>query len=434
MTIRSLFIPVCCFIQLCNTQAQDIKEKEVERIVTVLSADDMQGRKVFQPGNAKAAAFIEKEFTRIGLTTMPGNHGYRQVFYRFNLLPGKTTLKVNGVSRSADQVLVSGTEPGVNWNQSSHITQAHIRASDNFYERLFHYQRVKQHMLVWVDTSHREQFELYAHGLKEGSAEKDSAVNVVFVLSADTSVTSWEVKFTQQVTPLPACNLVGMIRGSSKPDEYVIFSAHYDHIGILPAEGTDSIANGADDDASGVSAVINLAAYYKSQPAPARSLLFITFTGEESGGYGSAWFSSHFNPDKVVAMFNIDMLGKQSKFGPNTAFITGFERSSFGKILQQNLKDADFKIYPDPYPDQQLFYRADNADLARLGVPAHTFSTAQLDKDKLYHAVGDELKTLDLPNLTNIIKGIAISARTIVSGEDTPTRVDKQKVALSSEE
>jgi len=124
-------------------------------------------------------------------------------------------------------------------------------------------------------------------------------------------------------------------------------------------------------------------------------------------------------------MFNIEMIGKASKFGENSAFITGFERSDFGPILQKNLEGTAFKFYPDPYPAQDLFYRSDNASLARVGVPAHTISTDQIDIDKLYHTVKDEFSTLDVANIVATIKAIALSSRTIVSGEDTPKRVAK---------
>jgi len=124
-------------------------------------------------------------------------------------------------------------------------------------------------------------------------------------------------------------------------------------------------------------------------------------------------------------MFNIEMIGKASKFGENSAFITGFERSDFGTILQKNLEGTAFKFYPDPYPQQNLFYRSDNASLAAVGVPAHTISTDQIDIDNLYHTVGDEFSTLDVSNITATIRAIALSSRTIVSGQDTPKRVPK---------
>jgi Zn-dependent M28 family amino/carboxypeptidase len=221
-------------------------------------------------------------------------------------------------------------------------------------------------------------------------------------------------------------NIVGVIPGKSKKEEMVLFSAHYDHIGVIPTLDKDSIANGADDDASGVAAVIALAKYFAKKNNNERTLVFVAFTAEELGGFGSKHFASQVNPEQIVAMFNIEMIGKHSKFGKNNAFITGYQYSDFGKILKKNLKGTEFKFYPDPYPDQNLFYRSDNASLAELGVPAHTISSAQIDKDKLYHTVADEIGTLDAENITSIIKAIAISAHSIISGQDTPSRITKK--------
>lgn len=225
----------------------------------------------------------------------------------------------------------------------------------------------------------------------------------------------------------PLFNVVGTLPGKSKAREMVIFSGHYDHLGILKAEGQDSIANGADDDASGITAMIALAKYYKKLNNNERTLIFVAFTAEEIGGFGSQYFSKQLNPDDVVAMFNIEMIGKESKFGKNAAFITGYERSDFGKILQKNLTGSPFSFHPDPYPQQRLFYRSDNATLAALGVPAHTISTDQIDTDQLYHSVKDEYSSLDVENILSTIKAIAQSAITIIQGTDTPTRIPKRK-------
>lgn len=220
-----------------------------------------------------------------------------------------------------------------------------------------------------------------------------------------------------------ANNVIGILPGRSKPDEYVVFSAHYDHLG-LNDKGEDKVYNGANDDASGTTAVILLAQYFKQLNRNERTIVFVAFTGEEVGGFGSNYFSQHINADKVVAMFNIEMIGTESKWGRNSAYITGFDKSSFGKVLQQNLQGSDFVFHPDPYPSEMLFYRSDNANLAKLGVPAHTISTSKMDSEPNYHELSDELSTLDLDNMTQIIKAIATSAAGIVSGEDTPTRVD----------
>jgi Zn-dependent M28 family amino/carboxypeptidase len=219
-----------------------------------------------------------------------------------------------------------------------------------------------------------------------------------------------------------ANNVIAILLGKSRPNEYVVFSAHYDHLGIKK-NGEDKVFNGANDDASGTTAVIALAKYFKELNQNERTIVFVAFTGEEVGGYGSKFFSENIDADKVIAMFNIEMIGTESKWGKNSAYITGFEKSDFGTILQKNLKDSNFNFYPDPYPQEQLFYRSDNARLASLGVPAHTISTSKMDSEPNYHKLSDEVSTLDLDNMTEIVKSIAISSQTIVNGQDTPSRV-----------
>jgi Zn-dependent M28 family amino/carboxypeptidase len=126
-------------------------------------------------------------------------------------------------------------------------------------------------------------------------------------------------------------------------------------------------------------------------------------------------------------MFNIEMIGTESKWSSNSAYITGYDRSDFGKILQANLEGSNFHFEPDPYPQQNLFYRSDNATLAALGVPAHTISTSKMDNEPNYHKQSDEIATLDMKNMAEIIKAIAISSKTIVNGKDTPGRVKAER-------
>jgi Zn-dependent M28 family amino/carboxypeptidase len=217
-----------------------------------------------------------------------------------------------------------------------------------------------------------------------------------------------------------------MIPGKSLPNEFVIFSGHYDHLGIngKKAVDGDSIYNGANDDAAGTTAMIMLSKYFSQLNSNERTLLFVAFTAEESGGFGAKYFSKQLDPIMVKAMFNLEMIGTESKWGKNSAYITGYEKTDMGEILQRNLSGTGFQFYPDPYTDQNLFYRSDNATLARLGVPAHTISTSKMDNEPNYHKVSDHFETLDMDNMNEIIKAIALSAQTIISGKDTPSRVN----------
>ena len=218
-------------------------------------------------------------------------------------------------------------------------------------------------------------------------------------------------------------NIIGLLEGTSLKEEFVIISAHYDHLGQIEGGKGDLVFNGANDNATGVAAMIMLAEYFKKAKINKRSILFVAFTAEEMGLIGSNYFGKTISAESIIAGVNIEMIGKESPFGPKTAWLTGFDRSTFGEIIQKNLSSSEYRLYPDPYKDFRLFFRSDNASLARLGVPAHTFSTSPMDKDLDYHQLSDEVETLDVKIITETIKAISVGIKSIVSGDDTPSRV-----------
>ena len=220
---------------------------------------------------------------------------------------------------------------------------------------------------------------------------------------------------------ITSANIIGVLEGKSKKDEYVIISAHYDHLGN-GGKGEDKIYNGANDDASGVTGVLALAEYFKKF-GNERTIVFAAFTAEEMGLIGSTHFGKGIDATKFVAGINLEMIGKTPSFGPNTAWLTGFERSDFGKIVQKNLVGSGYQLFADPYVKFNLFFRSDNASLARLGVPSHTFSTTAIDVDKDYHKVSDEAETLNMTIITQTIQAVAKGTASIINGKDTPTRV-----------
>lgn len=416
-----------CFYSYGQDVNKLIKQNEVEQIIKTLSADDMQGRATFTPGIEKAAQYIEGQYKQAGLVPLTGNTGYRQNFSLTRITALKTLVNINGKLIAQDSVFTSSSAPSFNWTNNSDVQIVKLSADKNFRNEYMGYMQSGKKMLILVDPQFTSIFQsLRTRSLKGGINNKpNNEQQLVFVLGNHDDTKSFDVSYTGKSEQLPLFNVAGMIPGKTKPDEYVVFSGHYDHLGIIKPVKGDSVANGADDDASGTTAVLTLAKYYKKLNNNARTLIFVAFTAEEIGEFGSQYFATTVNPDKVVAMFNIEMIGKASKFGENSAFITGFERSDFGTILQKNLEGTAFKFYPDPYPAQNLFYRSDNASLAAVGVPAHTISTDQIDIDKLYHTVGDEFSTLDVANITSTIRAIALSSRGIVSGADTPKRVPK---------
>jgi hypothetical protein len=410
-----------------------ITKDYVDGLIKTLSSDAMEGRATFTPGIDRAAKFIEGEFKKIGLKPLPGSTDYRQTFYKYRVKPTSSTVTIEGKNIAEENIVVVGN---VSANVAfSHTTGANLVKLDPEKPFLTQYRALlknrRQQQLILVDTKFASFFNQLKKRSLNGSYvdEKDlqgsAAAALVFVLTPQKAATTFNVDLKSTITKMPLFNVAAVIPGKSKAKEMVIFSGHYDHLGIMPAVNGDSIANGADDNATGTSAVIALAKYYKKLNNNERTLVFVAFTAEEIGGFGAQYFSQQLNPDEVIAMFNIEMIGKESKFGKNAAFITGFDMSDFGKILQKNLAGSPFKFHPDPYTEQNLFYRSDNATLAALGVPAHTISTDQIDIDKLYHTVDDEYNSLATDNVLSTIKAIAVSAISIIKGTDTPKRIPK---------
>lgn len=404
---------------------QIINAAAVEKTERVLSADDMRGRASFTPDIERAADYIESRFKAAGLKTWNGSKSYRQPFslVRATFISAKGV--VDGNPLPEGHIIAFSSYADLAIDENSGYAKDEIKAGSDLRTEARKYVREKKNTIVFVDTSFAKTFPLLTRYARQ---QFKSDRSVIFVL-ADAVPAHFSLHVRQDIKESKLANVVGILPGTSKKDEIVIFSGHYDHLGVgKPNAQGDSIYNGANDDASGTTAVITLADYFSKKRHNTRTIVFAAFTAEEIGEFGSQYFSEQFDPATVVAMFNIEMIGTESKWGRNSAYITGYERSDMGKILQKNLAGSSFNFYPDPYPAQQLFYRSDNASLARQGVPAHTISTSKMDSEKYYHTQGDEIGTLDLNNMTQIIKAIALSSTSIVNGEDTPSRVDTNQL------
>ena len=213
-----------------------------------------------------------------------------------------------------------------------------------------------------------------------------------------------------------AVNVVGMIRGSDPVlrDSVILVDAHYDHLGIGPAVNGDSIYNGADDDASGVVAVLEIAKALAAGPAPKRTVIFLASTGEEAGLLGTRWYIRHpvVPLERMTANLEIEMIGRPDSLagGPGRAWLTGFERSTMGSMLAA----AGLPIGPDRRPDEQFFMRSDNIAFAQAGIPAHTLSSFNLHAD--YHRPSDEVSRIDFAHMTAVIRAAAATTRMLADG------------------
>jgi len=239
--------------------------------------------------------------------------------------------------------------------------------------------------------------------------------------SAPRAVASWAAWDSLPADErLRTANVVGVLDGAdpARRDEVILVTAHYDHIGIGRAVDGDSINNGADDDASGTIGLLELARAMARGPRPARTIVFAAVTGEEVGLIGTRWYANHpVRPlERTVANLNLEMIGRPDTLtgGVGTAWLTGYERSTFGDMLA----DAGVPIVADPRPAQRFFERSDNIDFARRGIPAHTLSTYNLHPE--YHTVKDEAATLDPVHMARVIDAALVALRALADAPEVP--------------
>jgi len=221
-------------------------------------------------------------------------------------------------------------------------------------------------------------------------------------------------------------NVIGLLRGSDPAlkDTYVLVTAHYDHLGMRASGEGDRIFNGANDDGSGTVSVIELAsALARMKPRPRRSLVFMTFFGEEKGLLGSRYYGRHpiFPIDRTVADINLEQVGRtDSTEGPqvSTASVTGFDYSDVGRVLQEAGTAMGIKVYKHECNSDAYFGASDNQALADQGVPAHTLCVAFAYPD--YHRVGDHWDKIDYTNMEKIDRMVGLAVATIANNREVP--------------
>ena len=233
-------------------------------------------------------------------------------------------------------------------------------------------------------------------------------------------------------------NAVGRIAGShpERSRDVILLSAHIDHVGNRPprppAPGAkpvetadvDTIYNGADDDASGSIAVLELAEAIARGPRPERTIVFAWFGSEEAGGTGSRYFADRpvVPLDRIVANLQFEMIGRpDAKVPPHTLWLTGYERSTLGPELAKR----GAQLVQDPHPEQSFFTRSDNIQFARRGVIAHTVSSFGLHKE--YHQPSDEIETIDFAHMTDAIRSMLDPVRWLANSSFTPEWLPGQR-------
>ena len=248
-------------------------------------------------------------------------------------------------------------------------------------------------------------------GRKTGSEGIDKAADYIQTILRKSGVKPFFETYRDsfQVKDMAGFNVVGLVEGtdSSLKDEYIIIGAHYDHVGIVePVEG-DSIANGANDNAAGTTAVLKLAAYFAENP-PKRSILFTLFSAEELGLVGAKHLAERLEKEAIdlYVMFNIEMVGIPMMDKDYLVYLTGYERSNLAEKFNLYSNNQVLGFLPQA-KEYQLFKRSDNYPFfERFNVPAQTISSFDFTNYEYYHHVNDEFEEMDLDHLENVIQSL----------------------------
>ncbi|MFI5177007.1 MAG: M20/M25/M40 family metallo-hydrolase [Vicinamibacterales bacterium] len=233
------------------------------------------------------------------------------------------------------------------------------------------------------------------------------------------------ISFDAPVSPGYTWNAIGRVTGADpvRSSEVILLTAHLDHLGARGI-GEDTIYNGADDDASGTTAVLELAEAIAGGPRPKRTVVFAWFGSEESGGYGARHFldAPPVPLERIAANLEFEMIARaDDKVPPHTLWLTGYERSNLGPELARQ----GARIVADPHPDQNFFQRSDNIQLACRGVIAQTVSSFGLHTD--YHRPSDDLSKVDFAHMTDAIQSMFAPVMWLANSDFKPDWLPGQK-------
>lgn len=241
-------------------------------------------------------------------------------------------------------------------------------------------------------------------------------------------LSDWRVSLriaAERETPVKVRNVIGLLRGSDPAlqQTYVLLTAHYDHLGLAKS-GDDRVYNGANDNGSGTVSVVEIAAALASLPRrPRRSIVFMTFFGEEEGLLGSLYYARHpvFPLEKTVANIDLEQLGRtDATDGPQiaTATFTGFEFSDIPEVFRKAGRMTGIKVYEAPNGGDEFFNRSDNLSFGDHGIPSHTAVVAVDFPD--YHGVGDEWPKIDYDNMAKVDRMLALGMLMLADNPQAP--------------
>jgi hypothetical protein len=463
---------MCAFIGIASAQtdaekaAETVDQNNIKGHIYFLADDLLRGRGTGTPENKIAASYLANTLRSYGVQPHPSSNSY---FQNFNLVqtapptmlnvaingethPHSIAVKAKATTLSGDAVylgfggeedykgkdvtgkliIVKGGTPeaadaravyGAHKQKQELATKngaiglvEMTMLEEDWWSRISHFMGESVQIPDATDTEDAKND--FIHLWVNTTSEKLGAIN--------TSKLSYKIETDgKKEEILETQNVIGVLEGTDPKlkDEYIMYSAHYDHVGIgAPDAEGDTIYNGARDNAIGTTAVLSMAENIGKHPTN-RSAVFIFFTAEEKGLLGSKYYVQHpmFPLKQIVYGFNTDGGGYN-----NTALATviGLGRTTAQKHIVAGAAAFGLKAIDDPAPEQGLFDRSDNVSFASVGIPAPTYSTGfdafDDEINKYYHQPGDEADSLDYDYLLKFYQGYVLSGRLIANDPEKP--------------
>lgn len=399
-----------------------------------LASDEMQGRESAGPFEAVAGAYLASQFEALGLA--PGGESTKDGRSYFQIVPIDDQVITAPQLTLGNRSWKFGTDFRI-----ARLTDAKFNGKLHFWKQGAAVPRGAVVFLPSVDSTRARVREMLRNGATavlsgygpEAKAWWEAFASETPTLSEGKNVnalllsatTTAAIQGSKEGTPVSflaeiktvhkqSRNVIAMLPG--KTNEVLMISAHYDHIGTKPGQ-SDPIYNGADDDASGTVAVLELARALAKGPQPRRTIYFALFGAEEPGSIGGGYFEQHpvVPLNTIVAQIEFEMIGRPDpKVEPGTLWMTGFDRSDLGPELAKR----GAALVADPHPEQGFFERSDNYPLAKRGVIAHSISSFGLHAQ--YHQPDDDIAHIDFAHLTAAIGSMIAPVRWLADSDFKP--------------
>lgn len=438
--------------------AESITQGDVLSAVSFLSSDEMAGRNTPSKELTIASAYVAARFRGAGLEGLEKDGSYFQVHeFSMSQPPSEpvslesddgTVTRVSGLLNAASEMtdvseIVLSEKDALEAESPAIVTVDELRMPPQASEqtglvvatlsRRLRALTNKGVKLVLMECSDQSVLKDVAAALQQKPIANKSGLRpkcAVVLVSKAAELIGKKVTAkigAQQAVSVPVRNVIGVLRGSDdKLSKQAVFvTAHLDHIGTKTT-GDDLVNNGADDNATGVTTVVQLAdAFAKLNMRPKRSIVFATFWGEEKGLLGSREFAN--NPTwplaDIVANVNIEMVGRPETDAREKAWMTGWKHSNLGELMNAGSIRLGVEIFNREDVGEMLYSRSDNYPLVQKGVVAHSFSAGSLHND--YHRPGDEWEKLDIPHMTKVIQGLFAGVHYIADSDVEVKATDK---------